>query len=120
MSHGYCDKCSSETVDYCCPKCDGDEIVRLRAANAALTTANAALTVERDAAKRERDQLDQERTRLRIALSSVPVLNFLRQHRNKLFQMQGAYDGAMSKDCKELFRAEYETINKLIVELKAK
>lgn len=51
---------------------------------------------------------------LLAALSSVPVLNSLREHRNRNFQMQGMYDGAMSAGCKSLCNQEYKALDELI------
>lgn len=50
-------------------------------------------------------------------LRSVPVMNFLRNHRNHRFQMIGAYDGAMSEDCKELNRIGYLAMDELVKSL---
>ena len=51
---------------------------------------------------------------------SVPMLNLLREHRRNLFQMTGAYDGAMSPECTERFRDAYKAINELIDAIKAR
>tara|TARA_R110000868_G_scaffold237351_1_gene491898 strand:- start:13 stop:288 length:276 start_codon:yes stop_codon:yes gene_type:complete len=51
---------------------------------------------------------------------SVRMLKLLREHRHNLFQLTGAYDGAMSLDCTELFRADYKAINEFIDAIAAK
>ncbi len=48
------------------------------------------------------------------ALASVPLMNSLREHRNRMFQMQGAYDGAMSEDCKNLFKSDYRAMAEFV------
>lgn len=50
-------------------------------------------------------------------LANVPCMNFLRQYRHNVFQLQGAYDGAMSEDCKQSFRDDYAIIDSLVKEL---
>lgn len=42
------------------------------------------------------------------------VRRFLREHQNRLFQMPGRYDGAMSRDCKELCEQERLTTEWLL------
>jgi hypothetical protein len=56
---------------------------------------------------------------VRSELQSVPVMNALREHRNNLFQSPGAYDGAMSEECKSLIRTGYAAINELIAALQS-
>lgn len=48
------------------------------------------------------------------ALQSVPVKNLLKEQRNRRFQMVGAYDGAMSDECKATFRIDYESLDEFI------
>lgn len=61
--------------------------------------------------------LQQMPDEMRQVLSSVPMLNSLREHRNRLFQMVGMYDGAMSQACIESFKKNYETLDALITAL---
>lgn len=55
---------------------------------------------------------------IRAALQSVPVMNFLREHQNQTFQMIGSYDGAMSEECKESFRKDFEALSEFLDALK--
>ena len=57
-------------------------------------------------------------TELREALSSVPLLNSLRQHRNSLFQLPGMYDGAMSEACRARMRSQYAALGEFLEALK--
>ena len=70
-----------------------------------------------DALRAENERLKECRKLTRVALDSVPVMNSLRTHRNQYFQMQGAYDGAMGDECKELCRQQFNAIDSLIREL---
>lgn len=45
---------------------------------------------------------------------NVGLQNVIREFRHRAFQMQGAYDGAMSEDCKALYAAEYEILSRLL------
>ena len=47
-------------------------------------------------------------------LTSITVINFLTAQRNKCFQMAGQYDGAMSKECTESFKRQYEAVNEIL------
>ena len=70
-----------------------------------------------DALRAENARLKECRKLTRVALDSVPVMNSLRTHRNQYFQIQGAYDGAMGDECKELCRQQFNAIDSLIREL---
>ena len=66
-----------------------------------------------DAQNYANEKLRQENKRLRSAISglaSVTCLNFLRDQINCTFQMQGAYDGAMSDECKERLKQEHDNL----------
>jgi len=56
----------------------------------------------------------------REELQCVPVMNFLREHRNSRFQLIGMHDGSMSEECKELQRTGYKAMDELIQALVAK
>lgn len=62
-------------------------------------------------------QREAELAEVKRVLSSVPCMNFLRKHRNAMFQIPGAADGSISAECRELFAADYRTLDALIKEL---
>lgn len=65
------------------------------------------------------NQLERERDELRKRLAnwgqSITVRSFLRDYANECFQMQGAYAGAMSEECKKRFKEDYIFTRELIV-----
>ncbi len=44
---------------------------------------------------------------------SVVVCNFIEERRRAAFNTPGAYDGAISKECKELYHQEYKMLTEL-------
>ena len=55
---------------------------------------------------------------VRSWLDVITVRNFLRQERNRLFQIAGAHDGSISDTCKQSFLQHRETVNQIIQALK--
>lgn len=51
---------------------------------------------------------------LRHALTSVPLMNELRRHRNATFQLIGSQDGSMSEACMQLFRDDYAALDEFV------
>lgn len=64
-----------------------------------------------------REWIEMAPLEIREELQSVPVLNFLRQHRNNCFQLIGSHDGSISESCKQLFQRGYESMHELIESL---
>jgi len=50
-------------------------------------------------------------------LNSISGREFLTEQRQKAFQMQGRYDGAMSERCKQMFADDFRMLDKLVTEL---
>ena len=52
----------------------------------------------------------------RVMFGDVHCINFMHERRHASFQMIGQYDGAMSEECKNSFREQYEFWTRLIQE----
>ena len=61
--------------------------------------------------------LESQLASVKRILGTIDGINFLAAKRNTAFQMPGAYDGAMSEECKRLCREEYEIAGALLAEL---
>jgi hypothetical protein len=55
---------------------------------------------------------------VRQLFDSVPLLNALRDIRNRSFQSIGAYDGAITKDVKQLYQRDYDTLTYMLMAAK--
>ena len=64
----------------------------------------------------ENERLREELADIKTALNDAPGLRFLSEQCGISFQLPGRMDGAMSEDCKILFRRKYQTLAKLIAE----
>lgn len=53
-----------------------------------------------------------------FVMSQIHATNFLAESRNRAFQMQGAYDGSISEDCKEFLKREELAIARIQARLK--
>lgn len=51
---------------------------------------------------------------LKSWMRNVTFLRFLREQHIAMFQMPGRYDGAMSEQCKESFREQYNQLGGLL------
>lgn len=47
-------------------------------------------------------------------LKTISVFNFISERRNEAFQMQGMHDGAMSSECKMLYKSEHQMLSDLL------
>jgi len=66
------------------------------------------------------EELEAEVERLRelhrVMRDSINCRNFLAEERNRCFQMQGAYDGASSEECKALWKRNHDVIAQFLAE----
>ena len=91
---------------------DGQDDRELEAADREIR----AMEEKLDRLEAENERLREELADIKTALNDAPGLRFLSEQCGISFQLPGRMDGAMSEDCKILFRRKYQTLAKLIAE----
>lgn len=87
----------------------GDECHACSTAEANLRAAVNALPALLSELRAAREVLDD----VYEVLGGIKGREFLQDDRHRAFQMQGKYDGAMSEECKQLFRRQQEAVERL-------